>query len=244
MRWEDQGVVLSVRRHGETSAIIDVLTAEHGRHAGVVRGGTSRRIAPILQPGAQIAMTWSARLDEHIGTATVEPKKSRAIDLMQNRLTLAALHSTTALLEFVLPEREPHPKLYGSTVALLDLIGVNPIWPMGYLRWELELLDETGFGLDLAQCAVTGGTSDLVFISPKSGRAVSKAAAGEWSDRLLPLGPALAEGGSSDVRDIFEALKVTGHFLENHLATSLGNKPLPAARDRFLAALERSASSR
>ncbi|NRA98468.1 MAG: DNA repair protein RecO [Rhodobacteraceae bacterium] len=239
MRWEDQGVLLSVRRHGEGSAIIDVLTAEHGRHAGVVRGGASRKLAPILQPGAQLAMSWTARLESHIGTASVEPLKSRAADLMQDRMTLSALNSVCALLAFALPEREPQEEVYAATISLLDMIGANPAWALAYLKWEVLLLEATGFGLDLTRCAVTGSTDDLIYVSPKTGRAVSGAGAGDWADRLLPLGPALRDGNTADPGEILAGLRVTGHFLETHLAPSLGNRPLPDARIRFLSALER-----
>ena len=173
MDWRDQGILLSVRRHGETSAIIDTFTASHGRHAGVVRGGTSRRIAPILQPGAQLDLSWRARLEEHLGSFTVEPLRSRAAAAMSGRLALAGLNAVVSLLSFCLPEREPHPRLYKQSEQLLDLLGQDEIWPLAYLRWELALLDALGFGLDLSACAVTGASDDLVYVSPRSGRAVS-----------------------------------------------------------------------
>ncbi len=196
MDWRDEGALLSVRRHGETSAIIEVFTSAHGRHAGVVRGGTSRKIAPILQPGAQLDVTWRARLDEHLGAFTVEPIRSRAAAVMGERLTLAGLNAICALLAFTLPEREAHPQLYQRSIALLDMVGHNPAWPMAYLRWELSLLEEMGFGLDLSACAVTGAPDDLAYVSPRTGRAVGAEAAGEWADRLLPLPPALLGHGS------------------------------------------------
>ena len=234
MDWRDEGALLSVRRHGETSAIIEVFTSAHGRHAGVVRGGTSRRIAPILQPGAQLDVTWRARLDEHLGAFTVEPIKSRAAAVMGERLTLAGLNAICALLSFALPEREAHPQLYRRSISLLDMVGQNPAWPMAYLRWELALLDELGFGLDLSVCAVTGGPEDLAYVSPRTGRAVSAEAAGEWADRLLPLPPALLGHGNGDLSEIAEGLTTTGHFLIHHLTPSLGDKPLPDARQRFV----------
>lgn len=239
--WRDQGALLSVRRHGETAAIIEVFTAEHGRHAGVVRGGTSRKIAPILQPGAQLEVTWRARLDAHIGTFTVEPLRSRAAQLIGDRLTLSGLNAVTALLGFALPEREPHPGLYRQSVALLDLMGVNEAWPLAYLRWELALLEEMGFGLDLTHCAVTGSQEDLAYVSPRSGRAVSAEGAGAWAERLLPLPPALMGGGRGDMAEIAEGLRTTGHFLTTHLAHSLGDRPLPEARARFVDLVRRAA---
>ena len=239
MDWRDQGALLAVRRHGESSAIIEVFTAEHGRHAGVVRGGASRKMAPILQPGAQLDVTWRARLDEHIGSYTVEPLKSRAADLMSDRLALSGLNAVTALLSFCLPEREAHPRLYVRTIALLDLLGGSSVWPLAYLRWELSLLDELGFGLDLERCAVTGSANELAYVSPKSGRAVSREGAGDWADRLLPLPPSLLGQGEGDPQDVLLGLQTTGHFLKNSLAPQLAGKPLPEARQRFLDRLER-----
>lgn len=234
MDWRDEGVLLSVRGHGETSAIIEVFTARHGRHAGVVRGGTSRRMTPVLQPGTQLDVTWRARLDEHIGTYTVEPLRSRTAQVMGDRIALAGLASLTSLLVFTLPEREPHPALYDRTVGFLDLLGLNPVWPFAYLRWELALLDDLGFGLDLSCCAATGTADDLAYVSPRTGRAVSRTGAGEWADRLLPLPRALLGEGTGAADEIADGLRTTGHFLGGPVAESLGNKPLPEARQRFV----------
>ncbi len=241
MDWRDQGALLSVRRHGETSAIIEVFTAEHGRHAGVVRGGTSRRIAPILQPGAQLDVTWRARLEEHIGSFTVEPLLSRAAAVMEDRTALAGLNAITALLAFVLPERAPHPELYAATVALLDRLGQADPWPLDYLRWEMLLLEDMGYGLDLSGCAVTGGQDDLKFVSPKTGRAVSAQGAGDWADRLLPLPPEMLGFDSGSSKNVLDGLATTGHFLKNWLAPSLGDRPLPEARARLIDRLKRNA---
>lgn len=239
MEWRDEGTLLSTRRHGETSAIIEVFTAEHGRHLGVVKGGVSRKIAPILQPGAQLDVTWRARLDEHMGSFTVEPVRSRIAVAMSERLVLAAMGSVTALLSFALPEREPYPAFYARTIDLLDKLECNEIWPTLYLKWELSLLEDLGFGLDLTCCAVTGARDDLIYVSPKSGRAVSKAGAGEWADRLLPL-PGILVGSSDDDPDgIKKGLHTTGYFLENWLAPALGDKPLPTARSRLIKAFSR-----
>ncbi|SEN68578.1 DNA replication and repair protein RecO [Loktanella fryxellensis] len=238
--WRDEGAVLRVRPHGETSAIVEVFTATHGRHAGVVRGGISRRIAPILQPGAQIAVRWQARLDENIGAFTVEPLRSRSADAMGDRLALAGLSAVCGLLAVVLPEREAHPPLYDRTVQLLDLLGQGAVWPLAYLRWEQALLEELGFGLDLSACAVRGVNEDLAYVSPRSGRAVSREAAGEWADRLLPLPPVLAGKGDAGAADIVAALGTTGYFIEHRLLRSLGGGGLPAARARLLEAIVRS----
>ena len=241
MDWREEGLLLAVRKHGETAAIIDVFTESHGRHAGVVRGGTSRKIAPILQPGAQLDLTWRARLEEHLGAFTVEPVRSRAAQMMADRETLAALNAATALLAFSLPEREAHPALYRRTQALFDMIGEGEFWPLAYLRWELALLEDLGFGLDLETCAATGSTDKLAFVSPRTGRAVSEAGAGAYKDRLLPLSPALVGKGEGSTEDILSGLKTTGHFLTHHLAPSLGDRPPPAARQRLVDALARRA---
>ena len=239
MEWRDQGALLSVRTHGESAAIIEVFTQAHGRHAGVVRGGGSRRIAPLLQPGAQLDLTWRARLDDHIGTFTVEPVRARAGALLGDRLALAGLNAVCALLRFALPEREPHPALYQASVAMLDSLDAEPDWPVHYLRWELLLLEELGFGLDLTRCAVTGGRDDLVFVSPKTGRAVSRAGAGDWADRLLPLPQCLLGQGPASDADLTRGLCTTGHFLHRWLAHELGGRPLPEARTRLIGLIER-----
>ncbi len=239
IEWRDQGILLSVRRHGETSAIIEVFTPAHGRHAGVVRGGASRKVAPVLQPGAQLDLTWQARLEDHIGSFHAEPVRSRAAAAMGDRMALAGLNAVTSLLSFSLPEREPHPALYQQTEQLLDLLGQGDIWPLAYLRWEVRLLLETGYALQLDRCAVTGQQEDLCYVSPKSGRAVSREAAGEWADRMLPLPDVLRGEGDAPDAEIAEAFRTTGYFLEQHLARDLGGKPLPEARARFVEAFSR-----
>lgn len=239
MDWRDHGILLTARGHGETAAIIEVFTEAHGRHAGVVRGGASRKIAPILQPGAQLDVLWRARLEEHLGTFQVEPLRSRAAAAFSGRLALAGLNAVVALLSFSLPEREPHPAIYKQTEQLMDLLGQDEIWPLAYLRWELALLEELGFGLDLSTCAVTGKTEGLVYVSPKSGRAVSAEGAGEWADKLLPLPPCLRGEGAAPDAQIADALRTTGYFLEHHLAPSLGHTPPPEARARFVAQFSR-----
>ncbi|WP_170518067.1 DNA repair protein RecO [Ruegeria atlantica] len=234
MDWRDHGILLTSRRHGETAAIIEVFTEGHGRHAGVVRGGASRKTAPILQPGAQLDVLWRARLEEHIGTFQVEPLRSRAAAAFSGRLALAGLNAVVSLLSFCLPEREPHPAIYKQTEQLMDLLGQDEIWPLAYLRWELAMLEELGFGLDLSVCAVTGAREGLVYVSPKSGRSVSGEAAGEWADKLLPLPPCLRGEGAAPDAEIAAGLQTTGYFLEHRVAPSLGHHPLPEARARFV----------
>ena len=242
MEWRDQGILLSSRTHGETSAIIEVFTPSRGRHAGVVRGGASRKLAPVLQPGAQLDLAWRARLEDHLGTFQPELLRSRAAASMGDRLSLAGLNAVTSLLLFALPEREAHAPLYARTEALLDLLGQADVWPLAYLQWELALLDELGFGLDLSTCAVMGNAAnDLSFVSPRTGRAVSRAGAGEWADRLLPLPACLMGHGPAPDAEIAQGFEVTGYFLRHQFAPELGNKPLPEARQRFVDRFRKSA---
>lgn len=241
MDWRDEGVLLAVRRHGESAAIIDVLTPGHGRHAGVVRGGGGRRMAPVLQPGAQLDLAWRARLAEHVGTFTVDPVRNRSGALLGDAVALAALSSVCAILLRVLPERDPQPALYARTVALLDLLGDRPDWPLAYLWWERALLEDTGFGLDLSRCAVTGAVEGLAFVSPRTGRAVSAAGAGDWAARLLPLPDCLRSGRGGGPADWAAGLAVTGHFLEHALLAESGGT-MPEARRRLAAALARRAA--
>lgn len=239
MDWQEEGVLLGVRRHGESAAIIEVFTEGHGRHAGIVRGGASRKVAPVLQPGAQLALTWRARLEDHLGHFTAEPMGSRHAALMSDRLALTGLNAVTGLLSFALAERQAYPGLYRRTIALLDMMEGQPFWPLAYLRWEMALLEEMGFGLDLGRCAVTGRGEGLVYVSPKTGRALTEEGAGDWAGRLLPLSPALLTSGDGSDGELLAGLAVTGHFLSRHLAPSLGDRPLPASRQRLVDALAR-----
>jgi DNA repair protein RecO (recombination protein O) len=238
MDWRDEGILIAARRHGESSAIIDVLTRAHGRHAGVVRGGAGRRLTPVLQPGARLSLEWTARLEEHIGTFRVDPIGARTAAIMADRAALVALGSVTALVAVALPERDAHPELYARSLELIEALGAAPDWPARYAAWELALLAELGFGLDLARCAATGATGDLAFVSPKSGRAVSRAGAVGWEDRLLPLPAFLLEGSAEPpaAGEIAAALALTGFFLEARLAPTLP-RGLPAARARAVEAM-------
>ncbi|MEI2684875.1 MAG: DNA repair protein RecO [Cypionkella sp.] len=238
MDWQDEGAVISVHPHGESAAIIEVFTAAHGRHAGVVRGGASRKLAPVLQPGGQVALTWRARLADHLGVFTVEPVRARAA-ILEDRLALAALASVCAMLRMALPERETHALLWRLTMALLDRLEAGQVWQEEYLRWEMALLDELGFGLDLSRCAVTGGRDDLAYVSPKSGRAVSRAGAGAWAERLLPLPQVLLGQGHAQGAELGQGLAITGHFLARGLAPVLAGRGLPAARARLIELLMR-----
>ncbi len=234
MDWRDEGVLLASRRHGESAAIVDILTSAHGRHSGVVRGGASRKAAPILQPGTQLDVTWRARLDEHIGAFTAEPLRMRTA-LMSDRAALAGLNAVCALLCQLLPEREPHPALYPATIALLDAMDGTD-WRLAYLRWEILLLEELGFGLDLSRCAMTGATEGLAFVSPRTGRAVTAEAAGDLAGRLLPL-PACLTGAPVDAEGLGQGLRLTGHFLARETAVATADRGLPEARARLVQVL-------
>ncbi|MBA4324312.1 MAG: DNA repair protein RecO [Rhodobacter sp.] len=239
MDWRDEGILLSMRPHGETSAIVEVLTARHGRHMGVVRGGASRRMAASLQPGTGLTLEWRARLDDHIGSFTVEPVTSRA-HLLADRLALAGLLSVCALLHEAVPEREPHPALWRRTLALMDMLG-EAGWTAAYVRWELCLLEEIGFGLDLSACAVTGATEGLAYVSPKTGRAVTARGAGDWADRLIPLPEGLEADGPLSPQAVVTGLRLTGFFLDRGLRPVLHDRPLPEARSRLVDLLSRPA---
>ena len=236
MEWQAEGTVLARRPHGETAVILDVLTAQHGRHAGLVPGGASQKRAAMLQPGARLDLRWRARQDDQLGHFTVEPVRLRA-GLMADSLSLSGLNAICALLIFALPERDPHPVLTARTEALLDAIEAQEDWAVAYLAWEMRLLDEMGFGLDLSACAVTGAADGLAYVSPRSGRAVSREGAGEWADRLLPLPAILGGAGDNRGKGLAEGLAITGHFLRSRIASELVGRPLPAARDRLVARL-------
>ncbi|WP_273689959.1 DNA repair protein RecO [Ketogulonicigenium vulgare] len=237
--WQDEGILLTTHRHGEAGVIAQVFTQERGKISGLVRGGAGSRMQPVLIPGNQLSLRWRARLDDHLGSLQPELIRSRAGFLMQDRLSLAAGAAVTALLAATMPERVPHPAFYAQSSALLDLVGVDDwqsLWPLAYLQWEMVLLREGGFGLDLTTCAVTGAADDLCYVSPKSGRAVSKSGAGAWAERLLPL-PAVMRGeGDADTSDILQALVTTEWFLLHRLHDGAA---LPAARARLIEAIAR-----
>src|SRR5690606_18447424 len=173
MEWSEEGVVLVTRRHGESSVILELFTRDRGRHLGPVRGGRSRRLRSALQPGNTVIATWRARLDEHLGNYTVEPAVQRAAMVIDHGLKLAGLSTLTAMAQLI-PEREAHERLFDAFQIVLDAFEDDAIWPALLVRWELGLLEELGFGLDLGTCAATGSQRDLVYVSPKSGRAVSR----------------------------------------------------------------------
>lgn len=239
MEWSGQGLVLSVRAQGESAAIVEVFTAAHGRHAGVVRGGTGRRLAPVLMPGNEVAVVWRARLGEHLGHFTVEPVRAHAAVLLADRRALAGVSAVCALIGRALPERAPYPALHAATLTLIEALARVPDWPLLYLRWEAGLLAELGFGLDLTTCAVTGAREGLAFVSPRTGRAVTAAAAAGWEDRLLPLPACLTGQAPGGAADIAAGLRLTGHFLHKALCADPGARPLPEARARLVDLLAR-----
>jgi DNA repair protein RecO (recombination protein O) len=222
MQWSEEGIVLAVRRHGETSAILQVFTRLHGRSLGLVRGGRSRALRPVLQPGNTIFVTWRARLEDQLGLFTVELTSARAALLMEDGFKLAGLNTVLGLA-MLLAEREPHPRLYDATMLLLNRLEEDSVWPALLARWELGLLDELGFGLDLKSCAATGTNQALAYVSPRTGRAVSLEAGEPYRERLLKLPAFLTEaGGSPDDSDIADGLRLTGYFIERHVLKPRG----------------------
>jgi DNA repair protein RecO (recombination protein O) len=237
MEWSDEGVILSVRPHGETGAVLELFTRAHGRHLGLVHGGRSRKLRPILQTGNHIDATWKARLSDHLGHFAIELRRGFAAVVMDDAAALAALTSLAALSR-LLPERDPHPNLYEVTLFVLGFLDERSVWPALLVRWELALLEELGFGLDLASCAATGQTNELVYVSPKSGRAVSAAAGEPYKGRLLSLPAFLRRGPAGDVtlEDVRAGFALTGHFLAARVFRPR-DLAMPQARLRLLSYL-------
>jgi DNA repair protein RecO (recombination protein O) len=208
-----------------------LLTREHGRHAGLVHGGQGRRARPLLQPGNRVAVTWSARLADHLGSLTCELIEGHAARLLDDAARLAALAAAAAVAEKALPEREPHPAVYHGFVALLQALE-GEHWAEAYVGWELALLRELGFGLDLSACAGGGGNDQLAYVSPRSGRAVSLAAGEPYRERLLPLPGFLAGRGGGGPIEVGQGLRLTGTFLARQIFNPQ-NQPLPPARQRL-----------
>ncbi|MGB3719287.1 MAG: DNA repair protein RecO [Proteobacteria bacterium] len=241
MNWFDEGIVLSVRPHGETAAVVELLTRAHGRYLGLVHGGQGRRLRPVLQIGNHVEATWKGRLSEQLGFFTIELRKGYAAEALERPLALTGLTSLCALAR-LLPERDPHPDLFEISLFVLSYLDDDSIWPALYVRWELNLLAEMGFGLDLSSCAATGTTENLVWVSPKSGRAVSATAGEPYRDRLLPLPQFLikSEGVPATRRDVLNGLALTGAFISKRILIPQ-NLDMPEARQRLVAALSRSA---
>ena len=239
MQWSDEAIVLSVKPHGETAAVVELLTRAHGRHLGLVHGGRSRKLRPILQTGNHVDATWKARLSDQLGHFSVELGRPFAAEAMESAAALAALSTLTGLAR-LLPERDPHPNLYEITLFVLGFLDDVTVWPALLVRWELALLEELGFGLDLSECAATGANDQLIYVSPKSGRAVSASAGEPYRDRLLRLPGFLVKGrpGPVTVSDVYDGFELTGYFLESRVLTPRGEK-LPDARSRIMANVDR-----
>jgi DNA repair protein RecO (recombination protein O) len=239
MNWSDEAIVLSVRAHGETAALAELLTREHGRHLGLVHGGRSRRLRPVLQTGNHVDVQWKGRLAEQLGHFSIELRRGFAAEAMaaSDPARLAAL-SSIATLSRLLPERDPHPALFEITLFVLGFLDDASVWPALLVRWELALLDELGYGLDLTRCAATGSNDHLIYVSPRTGRAVSASAGEPYKERLLALPGFLAgrtQGGVSG-GDLAAGFALTGYFLE---ARALAPRELqmPEVRSRMVAQL-------
>ncbi len=237
MEFTDEAFVLQARSHGDTGVVVDLLTREHGRRAAYVAGGASRRMKPFLQPGARVEAEIRARTTDQLGSARLEPVGEGPSALFDDPAALAGLASAAAVAQGALPEREPHPGAFFALEALSSALILPEVWPAIYVRYELGLLEELGFGLDLSACAVSGSVDDLAFVSPRTGRAVSRTAAEPYADRLLRLPPFLlgAQAGLAP-GDVRAGLDLAGHFLTRCVFDPL-NRPLPEARDRMLARL-------
>jgi len=216
MEWYDQGIIIATRPHGETSVVCDLFTKHHGRHAGLVRGGRSKRLRPVCQIGNVVDASWRARLDEHLGTFALELDSAIASRYFDEPMTLAALSTLCGHLT-LFAERDPHPTLYEGARTLLSHLDNREIWPSLLVRYEVEVLAELGVGLDLSECAATGQTSDLIYVSPKSGRAVSRSAGAPYKDKLLKLPPFLI-GQTQNIShtDLQDGFDLTGSFFEKH----------------------------
>jgi DNA repair protein RecO (recombination protein O) len=243
MQWEDDAIVLAGRRHGESGLVVQLLTRAHGRHAGLVRGGQGRRLRTVYQIGNRVGVTWKARLAEQLGSITGELRHGHAARVIDDPPRLACLAAAAAMAESTLPEREPHPRAYDGLCALLESLDADHGWAVGYVEWELMLLAELGFGLDLSRCAATGRTEDLAYVSPRSGQAVSAEAGAPYRDRLLRLPRFLLPGANAPPvpQDVLDGLALTGFFLDSRVFAPHGRK-LPAARSRFVDQLERMAN--
>jgi len=238
MDWNDEGIFLSAKPLGETSAVAELLTLGHGRHLGLVRGGRSRRLRPLLQPGNRLRVTWRARLSEHLGGFNVELMDAHAARVLDDASALAAIGSLAGLAR-LLPERDPHPALYAASLQVLSAFDDPNVWLPLLVRWELQLLQELGFGLDLSECAATGHDTELVYVSPRSGRAVSREAGQPYDGKLLKLPAFLGDDDATvDASDVVAGFALTGHFLERDVLAPHG-LAMPQARERLVGLVTR-----
>jgi DNA repair protein RecO (recombination protein O) len=238
MQWQDEGIVIGVKRHGEAAVILELMTKAHGRHLGLVRGGSGRALRSVLQPGNSVEALWRARLEQHLGAYAVEPLRSRAARLIDRAYALHGLAHLCALLR-LLPERDPHGELFEMAEVIADRLDSLDLAPALMARFELALLAALGFGLDLEACAATGAREELDYVSPKSGRAVSRAAGAPWRERLLAFPPFLRGDAAArpDAAELSAAFRLTGHFLARDVFGPRG-APMPPARALYLGAVE------
>jgi DNA repair protein RecO (recombination protein O) len=241
MDWQDDAIVLTAKRHGETSAIVTLLTRERGAHAGLIKGGFAKRKRATLEPGNRVHATWRARLTEHLGHFQLETVHAHAAELMNSPDRLAGLSAALSMCAAALPEREPHPALFEVLGAFLDALEHADIgpdvksWGSLYVKWELGLLQELGFRLDLKHCAATGVSDDLVWVSPKSARAVSREAGRPYEAQLLAL-PTFVQGDggvAESVEEVLKGLKLSGYFLDRHVFAP-HQRQMPQARARLI----------
>lgn len=238
MDFTDEGILISSKPLGEANTIAELLTAKHGRHLGLVRGGRSRRMRPLMQLGNRLSVTWRARLSDHLGGFNVEMLEPHAARVLDDQVALAAIGSLTGLAKH-LPERDPHPQLYYGALEVLGALDDANVWPALLVRWEMLLLQDLGFGLDLSECAATGTDADLIYVSPKSGRAVSRDAGKPYCDRLLKLPRFLLKADAAPkLADVLAGFALTGHFFERDVLSPHG-LTLPASRTRLLELLAR-----
>ena len=247
MEWNDEAIVLGVRKHGETSVIAEVMTRQRGRHLGLVQGGRSRKMRPILQPGNSVTVTWRACLDEHLGQFKVDGEMMRAARLMESAHGIFALQTLASHLR-LLPERDSHTGLYETLAIVLDNLEAPDIAAELVIRFELAMLNELGFGLDLTACAASGSRANLIYVSPKSGRAVSAEAGKPWSDKMLRLPSFLLERDmqrieSASLEDIEEGFDLTRHFFWRHIHGPR-EIPIPPERESLLKVVKKQIQSR
>jgi len=230
MKFHEEAYVLSARSHGDTGVVVDLLTETHGRHAAYVAGGASRRMKPFLQAGARVIADYRARTSDHLGSARLEPVGEGPSALFDDGLALTGLAAAAAVAQGALPEREPHPGAFLAFEALMAAFQIPDVWPAIFVRFEAGLLDDLGFGLDLSRCAVTGAMDDLIWVSPRTGRAVSAEAGAPYADKLLKLPPFMLGAQAGLVEgDVGSGLDLTGHFLEQFVFHPQ-NRPIPEAR--------------
>lgn len=237
MEWTDTGLVLGARRHGEANAILEVMTAQHGRHLGLVRGGFGSRQRPVLQPGNSVRLVWRARLEDHLGHFTVEGETLRAAQMLSSGHALFCLQHLGSLAR-LLPERDPHPSIHDTLCHIVDGLADAHAAAAAVALFELQILAELGFGLDLSRCAATGTTDDLIYVSPRSGNAVSRVGGEPWRDRLLRLPMFFLDGDTTaaSTADIADGFAITGLFLERHVMTPR-NATFSEAREAIIRAL-------